>query len=125
MKRLATLLLTIPLAVSSLVAVTRGTRHLALDWPVHARHHLVHGIALWFGLPLVALFLVCIPLQRGDAWAWWALVVAGVVLYGGYWLGNLSVGLGEPGLVPNTAQAVQAALYAVGLVLAWPHMRRG
>ena len=65
--------------------------------------------------------LVFGPLQRREAWAWWALLVAGLAIYDGFWLGNAMVSLGEPGAAPNTSQVVQTLLSALGLVLA----RRG
>lgn len=119
MQRTASLLLTLPLFASSVIPISRGTTHLSLDWPVHAHHHLVHQLFLWTGLPILGLLLVWIPLQRGELWAKWALLLIGLCLYGGYWVGNLTIGLGEPATIPNTSQAIQALIYSTGLIVAW------
>jgi hypothetical protein len=117
--RLASVFLGVPLAATVLVSLIRGTRHLASDWPVHAHHHLIADITGAVGLAVVSLLILIGPIRKRETWAWWALLVAGVAIYGGFWLGNAVVGLGEPGAVPNTAQAVLSALYLTGLVLAW------
>lgn len=109
-----------PLVATVLVSLIRGTRHLASDWPVHAHHHLIADITGAVGLAVVSLLILIGPMRRRERWAWWALLVAGTAIYGGFWLGNAVVGLGEPGAVPNTAQAVLSALYLAGLALAWP-----
>ena len=117
--RIASVLLGLPLVASVLITCIQGPRHLSWQWPVHAQHHLLGHITTVVGLSVVSLLLVVGPLQRRERWAWWALVVTGVSLFGGFWLGNLMVGLGEPGAVPNTSQALQASVYLLGLVLAW------
>jgi hypothetical protein len=76
-------------------------------------------IAAVVGLSVVSLLILAGPMQRRERWAWWSLLVAGMAIYGGFWLGNAVVGLGEPGRVPNTAQAVQTAVYSAGLLLGW------
>lgn len=113
----ASVFLGLPLVAAVLVSLFRGTRHLARDWPVHAHHHLVGNVSTAVGLALVGLLIVLGPMRRRERWAWWALVIAGVAIYGGFWAGNAIVGLGEPGAVPNTAQGIQSGLYLVGLVL--------
>lgn len=117
--RLVSILLSLPLVATILVLLVQATRHLYWDWPVHAHHHLLAHIASGVGLAVVSLLLVFRPLRRRERWAWWGLAVAGVAIYGGYWLGNALVGLGEPGLGPNASQAAQTALYLAGLALAW------
>lgn len=114
----ASVFLGLPLATTVGVSLIRGSRHLAWDWPVHAHHHLIGNISTAVGLSVVGLLIVFGPLQRREKWAWWALLIAGLAIYGGFWLGNAVVGLGEPGAVPNTAQGVQTGLYLVGLILA-------
>ena len=116
--RLASALLSLPLVATILIASIQGSRHLAWDWPVHAHHHLLAHICAAVGLSVVSMFLVLGPLQRREAWAWWALLVAGLAIYGGFWLGNAMVGLGEPAVAPNISQAVQTLVYVLGLVLA-------
>lgn len=115
----ASIFLGLPLATTVLVSLIRGTRHLAWEWPVHAHHHLIGNISTAVGLSLVGLMVLFGPMQRREKWAWWALLIAGAAIYGGFWLGNVVVGLGEPGAVPNTAQGVQTGLYLVGLILGW------
>lgn len=117
--RLVSALLGLSLLASILVTLFRGTRHLAWDWPVHAHHHLIAQIAAVVGLSVVSLLILAGPMRRRERWAWWSLLVAGMAIYGGFWLGTAVVGLGEPGTVPNTAQAVQTAVYAAGLLLGW------
>lgn len=116
-------LLGVPLLATILVSLFRGTRHLSWDWPVHAHHHLVANISTAVGLAVVSLLLVVGPLQRRERWTWWALLVAGLAIFGGFWIGNATVGLGEPGALPNTAQAILTALYVGGLGLAWRPLR--
>jgi hypothetical protein len=122
--RLASVLLGLPLIATILVALIQGTRHLAWSWPAHAQHHLISHIALAVGLGTICLLLVAGPLRRSERWSWWALAVAGIAIYGGFWLGNATVGLGEPGAGPNTSQAIQSALYVSGLVIAWRELAR-
>lgn len=113
-----TLLLRAPLVVSIGVAVIRGSRHFSWDWPTHAHHHLVGNISTVVGLSVVSLLIVRGPLRDGEAWAWWALVVSGLALFGGYWLGNVTVGFGEPATQANVAQTVLTLSYASGLAVA-------
>ena len=115
--RLATWLLGLPLAASILVALTRATVHFSAGWPTHAQHHLVHQIAIALGIAWVSFLVLLGPLQRREQWAWRALAVAGAFIYGGYWLGNLTVGHEGAATVPNASQAIQTVLYAAGLVL--------
>lgn len=63
---------------------------------MHAHHHLIAHITSVVGLSVVSLLVLAGPLQRGQRWAWWGLLVTGVAIYGGFWLGNVVVGLGEP-----------------------------
>lgn len=60
--RLPKVLLTIPLAATIVVALTRATVHFGLDWPVHAQHHLVHQIVLFIAISLLGLLLLYGPL---------------------------------------------------------------
>lgn len=121
--KLARILLTLPLVAAIFVALARATRHFAWGWPAHAQHHLVQHIGVSFGLAAVSLILVGSPLQRGEWWAWWTLLLAGVCLYGSHWIGNLAVGLGEDGRVPNTAQAIQSGIYVLGLAWSFRALR--
>ena len=122
--RLASLLLGLPLVATILVALIQGTRHLSWSWPVHAHHHLISHITLAVGLGTICLMLIVGPLRRLERWSWWSLVVAGVAIYGGFWIGNATIGLGEPGAGPNTSQAIQSALYASGLAVAWRELAK-
>lgn len=106
----------VPLVATIGIAVIRGSRHFAWDWPTHAHHHLLAHITAAVGLSVVALMVLFGPLRRRKGWAWWALVVAGVAIFGGYWAGNLTVGLGIEAAQPNTAQAVLTATYTLGLM---------
>lgn len=117
--RSSSALLGIPLIAAMLIAVIRGSRHFSWDWPTHAHHHLLANIATAVGLAIVALLVLVGPLQRGERWSWWGLAVTGLSLFGGYWLGNVTVGLGIDPLVPNVAQSVLSLSFLAGLVLAW------
>lgn len=117
--RTAKILLTIPLAATIIVALTRATVHFELSWPMHAQHHLVHQIVLFIGISILGLLLVFGPLKRKESWAWWALLVTGLSIFGGFWLGHPLVGLGEPGMIPNTAQGILTLCFALGLGFAW------
>ena len=121
--RLVSSLLGLPLVATILIALIQGTRHLSWDWPVHAQHHLLAHITSAVGLSVVSLFLIFGPLKRREPWAWWALAIAGVGIYGGFWLGNATVGLGEAGAAPITSQAIQSVLYLIGLILGWRERR--
>ena len=115
--RLVSGLLGLPLVATILIALIQGTRHLSWEWPAHAHHHLLGNISTAVGLAIVSLLVIFGPLQRSERWAWWALLVTGISIYGGFWLANAAVGLSEPAAI--TSQAVQTALYAAGLALAW------
>lgn len=117
--RLTSVLLGGPLVATVLIALIQGTRHLTADWPVHAHHHLTAHISGAVGLSIVSLVIVAGPLQRREPWTLWAMLVAGVAIFGGYWLGNIAVGLGEPGTAPNASQALLSIIYLSGLVLGW------
>lgn len=116
----ATILLGVPLLATIGVAVIRASRHLSWDWPTHAHHHLLGHIATAVGLAVVSLLVVRGPLRAGEPWAWWALAVAGLAIFGGFWLGNVTVGFGEPAAQAYTAQAVLSAVYVSGLAVSWP-----
>ena len=116
--KLACVLLAIPLVANAFINAVQAPRHFSEGWPVHAQHHLLDHITAAIGLSAVSLLLVFGPLRRGERWAWWALVAAGIALFGGYWLATATLGLGTPSTVPNASQAVQAVLYVFGLGLA-------
>lgn len=121
--RLTSTLLGLPLVATILVALIAATRHLAEDWPVHAQNHLLGHISVAVGLSVVSLLIVFGPLRRHERWAWWALVVAGSTIYGGFWFANLTVGFGESATGPNASQAVQTVVYGLGLVSAWRYTK--
>lgn len=123
--KLTKTLLAIPLATTILVALGRATVHFELGWPVHAQHHLVHQIVLFLGLVAVGFMLLYGPLARRERWAWWTMLVVGISIFGGFWLGHPLVGLGEPGLIPNTAQAILSLLFLAGLAVGWREVRHG
>lgn len=116
--RAAKVLMTIPLCATIFVALGRATRHFALDWPVHAQHHLIHQIVMFVGIAVIGLMLVYGPLARRERWSWWALVIAAVAIHGGFWLGHPIVGMGEPATMPNVAQGILSALFVAGLFVA-------
>jgi hypothetical protein len=45
------------------------------------------------------------------------LLVTGGFLYGANWISQLLLGLTDPPLIPNTAQAILGCVFAVGLLL--------
>ena len=116
--KLATILLALPLIANAFINAAQAPRHFSEGWPVHAQHHLLDHITAAIGLSVVSLMIVFGPLRRGERWAWWSLVVAGVALFGGYWLATATLGLGTASAVPNASQAIQAVLYVFGLGLA-------
>lgn len=121
---LSKILISIPLVATIFVALTRATVHFELSWPIHAQHHLVHQIVLFIGFSLVGLLLLYKPLSRGRTWAWWGLLITGISIHGGFWLGHPLVGLGEPGTIPNTAQAILSGIFIAGLAVAWHSLRQ-
>lgn len=118
-RRPAVILLAAPLVATILVAVIRGSRHFGWDWPTHAHHHLLAHITGATGLSVIALLVLFQALRHDQRWAWWALVVTGIAIFGGYWAGNITVGLGIEAALPNTAQAVLTGTYTLGVVLAY------
>ncbi len=118
-------LLTIPLAGSIIIHGLFALRHFLEPWPDHARFHLGQHIAIAIGLCIVGLVLIHRPFRQGQRWAWWALFFVGAFLYGSYWINSMLIGLGEPVLIPNTAQGILLILYTCGLILGWRQTRRG
>lgn len=115
--RATTWLLGLPLVATILIATIRSLRHFEADWPTHAEHHLVAFIALAVGISVVGLIIVARPAQQLEMWAWWTLIAIGVSIFGGFWVGQATVGLGHEATVPNTAQAVLTITYGLGLAL--------
>ena len=121
--RAAGLLMTVALVGSVAIHLVLGSRHFwafsHLREYAHAHYHLMQHVAGVCGLCTVALILVWGPLRRRERWSWWALLVAGGFLYGSNWLNQVLVGLTDPPLIPNSAQAVLGGVYAVGMFAVW------
>jgi hypothetical protein len=124
----AQLLMTLALVGSVAIHLVLGSRHFWAFWYLrkyaHAHYHLMQHVAGVCGLCAVALILIWVPLRRRERWSWWALLVAAAFLYGANWLSQLLLGLTDPPLIPNSAQATLGGVFAVGLLLGWRAVSR-
>jgi hypothetical protein len=49
----------------------------------HQNFHVAWEACKYFAASVLALFVVVRPLARGERWAWWAMVIATLALFGG------------------------------------------
>lgn len=92
-------------------------------WTMHAKDHLVRGIADMVGLNLVALLVAYYPLRKGERWAWWALVIAGLALIGGALTsGYISHEPFEP--MVRLVFIGMGIVYILGLALTWNNLKK-
>jgi hypothetical protein len=49
----------------------------------HQNFHVVWEACKYFSASSLALFIVIKPLARGERWAWWAMLVATIAMFGG------------------------------------------
>jgi hypothetical protein len=63
----------------------------------HQDFHVVWEACKYFAASILALCIVLGPLARGERWAWWALVVATLALFGGVFFSDLVTG-GAPAI---------------------------
>ena len=88
-------------------------------------HFMVHD-RVSFGGSLIAiaaiyLWLAEFPLKGGEAWAWWTLVISGVVGFGGF---LTYLGYGYLDTWHGAATLVLLPCFVGGLWLAWPAVSR-
>lgn len=120
MARLGTILLMATLMALVAVALTRFPRHLAeVNWPPHAKAHLIGQISAIVALVTLSLVVLARPFQKKKLWAWWCLSLVGLVVFGGYWLAVAMVEPDAPWRGGNTTFAVLTGGYISGLVLSW------
>lgn len=63
----------------------------------HQNFHVVWEAFKYFAASILALGIAVGPLARGERWAWWAMVVASVALFGGVFLADAITG-GAPAI---------------------------
>ena len=120
MARVGTILLMATLAALVAVALLRFPGHLTeVDWPPHAKTHLIGQISTIAALTALSLAILAGPFRRGKRWAWWCLALVGLAVFGGYWLAVVMVEPDAPWRGGNTTFAVLTSGYASGLVLSW------
>ena len=120
MARLGAILLMATWAALVSVALLRFPGHLTdVDWPPHAKAHLIGQIGTIVALVTLSLAVLAGPFRSGKRWAWLCLALAGLAVFGGYWLAVAMVEPDSPWRGGNTTFAVLTGGYASGLVLSW------
>ncbi len=118
--RLGAFFLMATLAALVSVALVRFPGHLTdVDWPPHAKAHLIGQIGTIVALAALSLAVLAGPFRGGKRWAWWCLVLVGLAVFGSYWLAIAMVEADAPWRGGNTTFAVLTVGYASGLVLSW------
>jgi len=120
MAHLGAILLIATLTALVTVALVRFPGHLAeVDWPPHAKSHLIGQIGTIVALATLSVAVLAGPFRSGKLWAWWCLTLVGLAVFGGYWLAVAMVEPDAPWRGGNTTFAVLTGGYASGLVLSW------
>lgn len=93
----------------------------AIDWPAHARFHVLQSLIWVVGLDIVSVALALGPFAAGRQWARWALLLSLVCAHGGYFIALLAIADGGPpeGLRAHVPLAIAGAVFALGLALGW------
>lgn len=104
-------------AVAYLVAAPEHA--VDLDWPLHARFHVVQALIWVVGLDLVLALVALGPLRRGAALSLPALGLGGLVAHGAYFIAMAVVPDGRPPeLSSHLILGGIMAVYALGFGLA-------
>ena len=120
--RLGAVLLAVALAVLAGVALLRFPEHLGLlDWPPHAKAHLVAQMGTTVALAFLSLAVLAGPFWSGKRWAWWCLALVGIAVFGSYWFARATVETDAPWRGGNTTFALLTGGYFTGLALSWNH----
>lgn len=123
--------------VPLLAAVTESRaclgHYLQDPWPPHEMFHLLMGLSGLLAAYALILFLVWIPLRRGERWACYAIAIGALIVHGGQLISDTVTdgGLRNYAVVLGSGSAVFAGifvalfLYALGLSLTWSSTRPG
>lgn len=87
-------------------------------WSLHASVHLFQGLSWVIGLCAINLIIVRVPLARNERWAWWAVLLSGIVVFGGYFAPAIYSGFGV-GIIDAIGLGLLAIVHALGLALAF------
>src|SRR5262249_49270197 len=91
------------------------------DWPEHARFHITQAFLWVTGLEVAILAFTWIPLQRREAWSFWALVALGICAQVNHFVAAMALPKGRPpskGNVYDWILGLVLLMYAAGLVWA-------
>jgi hypothetical protein len=103
------------------VVLARFPGHLAdVDWPPHAKAHLIGQIGTTVALAIASMAVLAGPFRSGKPWAWWCLAFVGLADLGSYWIARA---MAEPDASLRSGDATFAVLtacYFLGLALSGP-----
>ncbi len=117
--RLALTLLCLAFAAAIATALGPTLGHVGeTEWPVHAQFHALREVFLASFFSTVGVALCLGPLRKRRPWAWWAVLIVGVGVVGGFWLGVPFTGVGMAEVGPWVNHGLQLVLFASGIVLA-------
>jgi len=117
-ERTGTALLLITIAALAVVALARFPAHLTnVDWPPHAKAHLIGQIGTTVALAIASLAVLAGPFRSGKRWAWWCLALVGLAVFGGYWIAHAIAEPDAPWRGGNTTFALLTVCYFSGLAL--------
>lgn len=85
------------------------------SWTDHARNHVFQSLFWIDGFCLLQAVVAWKPYQRGEPWAWWALAVSTLAVYGGYFIPTFVTLGGAPGPLDDIVFAALFVGAAVGL----------
>jgi hypothetical protein len=119
--RLGTILLLFTVAALVVVALVRFPGHLTdVEWPPHAKAHLIGQIGTTVALAIASAAILVGPFRSGKRWAWWCLALVGLAVFGGYWVARAMAEPDAPLRSGDATFAVLSACYFSGLALSGP-----
>lgn len=126
MTRLGAILLMITQGALVAVALVRFPGHLTdVDWPPHAKAHLIAQIGTTVALAILSAAILAGPFRSGKRWTWWCLALVGLAVFGGHWVARAMAEPDAPWRGGNTTFAVLTGCYFSGLALSGPNFFGG